>query len=73
MISTLLPDDNIDISQLYFNWAMRERLRDKLHYFLLTLTQPRDRHFYSFNVPDRKYKIAGKMRHQIFACYISAG
>ncbi len=66
MISTLLPDDSIDSSQLYFNWAMRERLRDKLHYPLLTLTQPGDRHFYSLQYPRSVFFILLARNEKLF-------
>lgn len=39
----------------YFHWAMRERLRDRFLYLLLTLTQPRIQHFADIHIPDQLF------------------
>lgn len=44
---------NIDVYQLTtFRWLMRERWRDRRHYYWRTLTTPRARHFRLLKLPD---------------------
>lgn len=37
------------------HWSMRERLVDRLRYFLRTITQPRVQYFEEVNIPDRLF------------------
>jgi len=38
-----------------FHWFMRERLIDRLRYFLLTVSQPRVQYFADINIPDQLF------------------